>query len=164
MARRALADPIRGGWRLNSRERVILAAATLALGGLIGFLVGSSRIPSEVLVPGRPTTLHLYRFDPAGVLPVPGNGETVIFDEGAISRIAAEVNRLPSFPKIGRQCAATLSTYLLSFDYSNGDKLTVEVRPSPCGKVTVRGEDTPRADAVNSALVDDVTTQLKPHQ
>jgi len=116
-----------------------------------------------VLVPGGPTTLHLYRFEPAGALPQPGNGETVIFDQGAISRIAAEVNRLPSFPKIGRQCAATLSTYLLSFDYSNGDKLTVDVRPSPCGMVTVRGEDTPRADAVNSALLDDVITQLKPH-
>jgi hypothetical protein len=107
--------------------------------------------------------MHLYRFDPAGVLPKPGDGETVIFDQPAISRIAAEVNRLPSFPKIGRQCDARLWTYWLSFDYSNGDKLTVEVRRSPCGIVRVRGEDTPRADAVNSALLDDVTTLLKPH-
>jgi len=53
--------------------------------------------------------------------------------------------------------------YLLSFDYSNGDKLTVDVRPSPCGMVTVLGDDTPRADAVDSALLNDVTTQLKPH-
>ena len=144
------------------RERVVLAVATLALGGLIGFLLGSSRAPSDVLVPGKPTTLHLYRFDPAGVLPKPGNGETVIFDQQSISRIAAEVNRLPSFPKIGQQCDARLSTYLISFDYSNGDKLTVEVRPSPCGMVTVRGEDTPKADALNSALLDDVTTLLRP--
>jgi hypothetical protein len=142
---------------------VVLALATLVVGGVIGFLLGSSRTPSDVLVPGRPTTLHLFRFDPAGVLPKPGNGETVIFDQHAISRIAAEVNRLRSFPKIGQQCDATLSTYLLSFDYSNGDKLTVEVRPSPCGMVTVRGEDTPRADARDSALLDDVTTLLKPH-
>jgi len=142
----------------------VLALAALVLGGIGGFLLGSSRTPNDVLVPGRPTTLHLYRFDPAGVLPKPGNGETVIFDQGAITRIAAEVNRLPSFPRIGRPCDATLSTYLLSFDYSNGDKLTVDVRPSPCGKVTVLGEDTPRADAVNSALLDDVTTLLKPHQ
>jgi len=142
---------------------VVLAVATLALGGMIGFLLGSSRIPSDLVVPGRPTTLHLYRFDAAGVLPKPGNGETVIFDQQAISRIAAEVNRLPSFPKIGRQCDARLWTYLLSFDYSNGDKLTVEVRPSPCGLVTLRGEDTPRADGINSALLDDVMTLLKPH-
>ena len=142
---------------------MVLAVATLALGGMIGFLLGSSRIPSDVLVPGRPTTLHLYRFDAAGVLPKPGNGETVIFDEHVISRIAAEVNRLPSFPKIGQQCDARLSTYELSFDYSNGEKLTVEVRPSPCGMVRVRGEDPPRADAVNSALLDDVMTLLKPH-
>jgi hypothetical protein len=87
----------------------------------------------------------------------------LIFDQRVISRIAAEVNRLPSFPKIGRQCDARLWTYLLSFDYSNGDKLTVEVRPSPCGMVTVRGEGTPRADAASSALLDDVTTLLKPH-
>ena len=141
---------------------MVLAVATLALGGMIGFLLGSSRIPSDVLVPGGPTTLHLYRFDPAGVLPKPGNGETVIFDQHVISRIAVEVNRLAPFPRIGRQCDARLSTYLLSFDYSNGDKLTVEVRPSPCGMVTVRGEDAPRADALSSALLDDVTTLLKP--
>jgi len=136
--------------------------ATLVVGGVIGFLLGSTRAPSEVLVPGKPTTLHLYRFDPVGSLPKPGNGEVVIFDQHAISRIAAEVNRLPSFPRIGQQCDAGLSTYWLSFDYSNGDKLTVEVRPSPCGMVTVRGEDTPRADALNSALLDDVSTVLKP--
>jgi hypothetical protein len=140
----------------------MLVVAALTLGGLIGFVVGSSRATSNVLVPGTPTTLHLYRFDPPGVLPKPGNGETVIFDQHAISRIAAEVNRLPSFPKIGQQCDARLSTYLISFDYSNGDKLTVEVRPAPCGMVTVRGEDTPRADALNSALLEDVTTLLKP--
>jgi len=136
--------------------------ATLVVGGVIGFLLGSTRAPSEVLVPGKPTTLHLYRFDPVGSLPKPGNGEVVIFDQHAISRIAAEVNRLPSFPRIGQQCDAGLATYWLSFDYSNGDKLTVEVRPSPCGMVTVRGEDTPRADALNSALLDDVTALLKP--
>jgi len=116
-----------------------------------------------VLVPGRPTTLHLYRFDPAAGLPKPGNGEVVIFDQGAISRIATEVNRLPSFPRIGHPCDARLATYWLSFDYSNGDKLTVEVRPSPCGMVTIRGEDTPRADALDSALLNDVTTRLRPH-
>jgi hypothetical protein len=98
----------------------VIAAATLVLGGIGGFLLGSSRTPNDVLVPGRPTTLHLYRFDPVGSLPKPGNGETVIFDQRAISRFAAEVNRLPSFPKIGRQCDPTLSTYLLSFDYSTG--------------------------------------------
>jgi len=141
----------------------VLALSALVLGGIAGFLVGSSRAPNDVLVPGRPTTLHLYRFDATGTLPKPGNGETVIFDQRAISRIAAEVNRLPPFPKIGRQCVAILSTYLLSFDYSNGDKLTVDVRPSPCGMVTVLGDDTPRADAVDSALLNDVTTQLKPH-
>jgi len=109
----------------------VLAVSALVLGGIAGFLVGSSRAPNDVLVPGRPTTLHL--------------------------------NRLPPFPKIGRQCVAILSTYLLSFDYSNGDKLTVDVRPSPCGMVTVLGDDTPRAEAVDSALLNDVTTQLKPH-
>ena len=139
----------------------MLVVAALTLGGLIGFVVGSSRATSNVLVPGTPTTLHLYRLEPAGVLPKPGNGEVVIFDQHAISRIAAEVNRLPSFPKIGQQCDARLSTYLISFDYSNGDKLTVEVRPSPCGMVTLRGEGTPRADALNSALLDDVTRLLK---
>ena len=142
----------------------MLVLPALVLGGIVGFLLGSSRTSNDVLVPGRPTTLHLYRFDPAGSLPKPGSGETVIFDQGAISGIAAEVNRLPSFPRIGRQCDATLSTFLLSFDYSNGDKLTVKVRPSPCGMVTVIGDDTPRADAVDSALLDDVMTQLKPHQ
>ena len=141
----------------------MLVVAALVVGGAIGFLLGSTRTPSEVLVPGKPTTLHLYRFDPAGSLPKPGNGEIVIFDQGAISRIAAEVNRLPSFPRIGQQCDARLATYLLSFDYSNGDKLTVEVRPSPCGMVTIRGEDTPRADALDSALLNDVTTRLRPH-
>ena len=141
----------------------MLVLPALVLGAIVGFLLGSSRTPNDVLVPGRPTTLHLYRFEPAGALPQPGNGETVIFDPGAISRIAAEVNRLPTFPRIGRQCEATLSTYLLSFDYSNGDKLTVNVRPSPCGMVTVLGDDTPRADAVDSALLTDVATQLKPH-
>jgi len=142
----------------------VLALAALVLGGIGAFLLGSSRTPNDALVPGRPTTLHLYRFDPAGVLPKPGNGETVIFDQGAISRIAAEVNRLPSFPRIGRQCDPTLSTYLLSFDYSNGDKVSVDVRLSPCGMVTVLGDDTPRGDATDSALLDDVTTLLKPRQ
>ena len=141
----------------------MLVLPALVLGAIVGFLLGSSRTPNDVLVPGRPTTLHLYRFEPAGALPQPGNGETVIFDQGAISRIAAEVNRLPSFPRIGRQCDPTLSTYLLSFDYSNGDKLTVDVRPSPCGMVTVLGDDAPRGDAVDSPLLDDVITQLKPH-
>ena len=141
----------------------MLVLPALVLGAIVGFLLGSSRTPNDVLVPGRPTTLHLYRFEPAGALPQPGNGETVIFDQGAISRIAAEVNRLPTFPRIGRQCEAALSTYLLSFDSSNGDKLTVNVRPSPCGMVTVLGDDTPRADAVDSALLTDVITQLKPH-
>jgi hypothetical protein len=146
-----------------NRSNLVLAVATLGLGGMLGYFLGSSRIPADVLVPGGPTTLHLYRFDPAGGLPKPGNGETVIFDQHAISRIADEVNRLPSFPTIGRPCDAGLSTYSLSFDYSNGDKLTVEVRPSPCGMVTLRGEDAPRADALNSALLNDVTTLLKPH-
>jgi hypothetical protein len=163
LAERALADPIRGWWRLSLRERVVLAVSALVVGGIAGFLVGSSRTPNDVLVPGRPTTLHLYRFDSAGALPNPGSGETVIFDQGAISRIAAELNRLPPFPKIGQPCDASLPTYYLSFDYSNGDHLTVEVRPSPCAMVTVRGEDIPRADAVNSALLNDVTTLLKPH-
>ena len=109
----------------------MIAVAALLLGGIVGFFLGSSRTPNDVLVPGRPTTLHLYRFDPAGSLPKPGSGETVIFDQGAISRIAAEVNRLPSFPRIGRQCDPTLS---------------------------------PRGDATDSALFDDVTTLLKPRQ
>ena len=109
----------------------MLALAALVLGGIGAFLLGSSRTPKDALVPGRPTTLHLYRFDPVGVLPKPGDGETVIFDQGAISRIAAEVNRLPSFPRIGRQCDPTLS---------------------------------PRGDATDSALLDDVTTLLKPRQ
>lgn len=147
---------------MANRRNLVLALATLVLGGMLGFFLGSSRIPQDVLVPGRPTTLHLYRFDPAGVLPQPGNGETVIFDQHAISRIADEVNRLPAFPTVGRPCDAALSTYWLSFDYSNGDKLTVEVRPSPCGMVTLRGEDAPRANALNSALLADVTTLLKP--
>ena len=142
----------------------MLVLPALVLGAIVGFLLGSSRTPNDVLVPGLPTTLHLYRFEPVGALPQPGNGETVIFDQGAISRIAAEVNRLPSFPRIGRKCDPTLSTYLLSFDYSNGDKVTVDVRPSPCGMVTVLGDDTPRGDATDSALLDDVTTQLKPRQ
>lgn len=148
---------------MANRSNLVLAVATLALGGMLGYFLASSRIPADVLVPGRPSTLHLYRFDPTGGLPKPGNGETVIFDQAAISRIADEVNRLPSYPTIGRPCDAGLSTYWLSFDYSNGDKLTVEVRPSPCGMVTLRGEDTPRADALNSGLLDEVTTLLKPH-
>jgi len=148
---------------MANRSNLVLALATLTLGGMLGFFLASSRIPSDVLVPGRPTTLHLYRFDPAGSLPKPGNGETVIFDQLVISRVASEVNRLPSFPTIGRPCDAGLSTYWLSFDYSNGDKITVHVRPSPCGMVTLRGEVTPMADALNSALLNDVTTLLKPH-
>jgi hypothetical protein len=141
---------------------IVLAVAALALGGVIGFLIGSSRVPSDVLVPGRPTTLHIFRVDPVGSLPTPGNGETVIFDQRSISRIAAELNRLPPFPTVGQHCDANLLTYELSFDYSNGDQLTVDVRQPPCGKVTIRGEDTSRADALNSQLLDDVTTLLKP--
>ncbi len=147
---------------IQRRTGLVLSVATLVLGAMIGFVIGSSRVPSAQLVPGRPTTLHIYRFDPAGTLPKPGNGEKVIFDEQSISRIAAELNRLPRFPKVGQRCDANLSTYELSFDYSNGDKLTVDIRQSPCGMVTVRGEDTPRADALNSQLLNDVTTLLKP--
>lgn len=47
----------------------MLVLPALVLGAIVGFLLGSSRTPNDVLVPGRPTTLHLYRFEPAGALP-----------------------------------------------------------------------------------------------
>jgi len=136
----------------NQSKWLVLTTISLVLGGVIGFAVGWSRVPSAVLVPGNPTTLHLYLFDPQSTSP-----ETVIFDQQSISRIATEVNRLPSFPKFGRDCTAKLSTYELTFDYKNGDQLTVDIRPPPCGMVTVRGEETAVADALGSPLLDDVT-------
>jgi len=150
-------------WRLAEPAALVLLLAGLALAGIIGFLIGSSRVPSAVLVPGRPTTLHVYRFDPAGSLPQPGNGERVIFDQSAIASVATELNRLPPFPRFGRHCDVSLPTYQLSFDYNNGDQLTVEVRPSPCGMVTgLGGDDTTRGDALNSPLFDQLATFLKP--
>jgi hypothetical protein len=136
------------------------AGVALLLGGLIGFILGSARAPSSVLVPGMPTTLHLYRVDPNGSLPQPGNGEKVIFDQQVIARIAAELNRLPAFPRLGRDCNATQPMYQLDFDYSNGDSTTAEIRPSPCGMVTVHGEEAAQADAVGSPLLDDVMKLL----
>ena len=139
----------------NQSRWLVLTTISLVLGGIIGFALGWSRVPSAVLVPGNPTTLHLYLFDPQSTSP-----ETVIFDRQSISRMATEVNRLPPFPKFGRDCTAKLSTYELTFDYKNGDQLTVDIRPSPCGMVTVRGEETAVADAFGSPLLDDVTRLL----
>ena len=150
-------------WGLAPPPAVFLLLAGLGLGGIVGFLIGSSRTPPAVLVPGHPTTLHVYRFDSVGALPEPGNGERVIFDQSTITRVAAELNRLPPFPKFGRHCDVVLPRYPLTFDYNNGDQLTVEVRPSPCGMVTVLGEYAPRAaDALDSPLFDEITTFLKP--
>jgi hypothetical protein len=140
------------------------AAVALVLGGVIGFTVASARSPSIVLVAGAPTTLHLYRFEPNGPLPELGHGEMVVFDRLVIARITSEVNRLPAFPRPGRDCPSIGSIYQLAFDYSNGDRTTIEIGPPPCGMVTVHGRETVSADAVGSPLLNDVIGLLGPSQ
>src|SRR6266851_874708 len=133
---------------------LLIGLASMAVGAWIGFVVGSGQAHPIVLVSGKPTTLHIYRFD--GNLPKPGNGEKVIFDQALISRFVTEVNQITSFPRFGRQCDSGVVTYELDFDYNNGDRITVDVRSSPCGMVTAPTQETFEGDALNSQLLKDI--------
>jgi hypothetical protein len=86
-------------------RRLLLPALALTVGAVIGF-AGRSwlALPSDVVVDGHPSTLHVYRWDPVGPQPELGRGEAVIFKQATISMVVAELNRLPAFPKSGRSC------------------------------------------------------------
>jgi hypothetical protein len=142
-------------------RRLLLPALALTVGAVIGFAGRSGlAFPSEVVVDGHPSTLHVYRWDPGGALPQPGRGEAVIFRQATISQVAAELNRLPAFPKSGRSCDRSGSYFALSFSYDNGDTETVNVRPAPCGMVTKHGDEIVAADAVGSNLYQDLVGML----
>src|ERR1700675_4476942 len=81
-------------------RRVALPLLALVIGAVIGF-GGRSWLasPSDVIVDGPPSPLHVYRFDPTTKASPAG---TVIFNKDTISRVAAELNSLPVFPKSGR--------------------------------------------------------------
>ena len=142
-------------------RRLLLPALALAVGAVIGF-AGRSwlALPSDVVVDGHPSTLHVYRWDSARALPEPGRGEAVIFKQPTISKVVAELNRLPAFPKSGRPCDKGGSYLALSFSYDNGDTETLNVRPAPCGMVTKHGDETVVADALGSNLYQDLTGLL----
>jgi hypothetical protein len=142
-------------------SRLVLLVVALAVGGLIGF-AGRSWLnpPNPVVVDGRPSTLHIYRWDPDGLLPQPGQGAAVIFKQETISRVVAELNHLPAFPKNGRSCDMGGSYLGLSFSYNNGDSESVSVRPAPCGMVSKHGDEIVVADALGSNLYQDLTGLL----
>jgi hypothetical protein len=112
------------------------------------------------VVDGHPSTLHVYRWDPGGTLPLPGRGEAVIFRQATISQLVAELNRLPAFPRSGRSCDRSGWYFALSFSYDSGDTETVNVRPAPCGMVTKHGDEIVAADAVGSNLYQDLAGML----
>jgi hypothetical protein len=138
-------------------RRLLIPAVALALGAVIGF-AGRSwlTVPSDVVVDGHPSTLHVYRWDPGGTLPQPGRGEAVIFKQATISQVVAELNRLPAFPKSGRSCDKDGPYVALSFSYDNGDTESVSVYPAPCGMVTKHGAERVVADALGSTLYHDL--------
>ena len=147
--------------RTSGLTRLLLPALALAVGAVIGF-AGRSwlALPSDVVVDGHPSTLHVFRFDPAGALPEPGRGEAVIFKQATISKVVAELNHLPAFPKSGRPCDKGGSYLALGFSYDNGDTEGVNVYPAPCGMVTKHGDETVVADALGSNLYQDLTGLL----
>jgi hypothetical protein len=141
--------------------RLVIPLLALAIGAAIGFAGRSQLAPSrEVVVDGRPSTLHVYRFDPAGALPQPGRGEAVIFTPATISKVAADLNALPAFPKAGRSCDKGGPFVALTFSYDNGDSETVNVRPAPCGMVSKHGDEQVVGDALSSTLFQDLTPLL----
>jgi hypothetical protein len=137
--------------------RLVLLVVALAVGALIGF-EGRSWLapPSPVVVDGRPSTLHIYRWDPGGPLRLPGQGAAVIFKQETISKVVAELNHLPAFPKTGRSCDPGGSYLGLRFSYDSGDSENVNVRPAPCGMVSIHGDETVVADALGSNLYQDL--------
>jgi hypothetical protein len=145
-------------------RRLLLPALVLALGAVLGF-AGRSWLafPSALVVDGHPTTLHVYQVDPAGALPQPGHGEAVIFKQATIARVVTELNHLPVFPGSRRPCDKSGPFVALSFSYDNGDTLTVDVRPAPCGLVTKYGDETTVADALGSSLYQDISDLLTSH-
>ena len=72
----------------------------------------------------------------------------MIFRQETISKVVAELNHLPPFPKSGRTCDMNGSYLALTFSYDNGDAETVHVRPAPCGMVTGHGDEIVIADAL----------------
>ena len=138
-------------------RRLLVPAVALAVGVVIG-LAGRSwlALPSDVMVDGHPSTLHVYRVDPAGALPEPGRGEAVIFKQTTIARVVSELNNLPAFPGSGRRCDKSGMYFEVSLSYDNGDSETVNVRPAPCGMVSKHGEDQGIADALGSTLYQDL--------
>ncbi len=138
-------------------RRLLIPAVALALGAVIGF-AGRSwlTVPSDVVVDGHPSTLHVYRWDPGGTLPEPGRGEAVIFKQATIAQVVAELNGLPAFPKNGRSCDRSGPYVALSFSYDNGDTESVSVYPAPCGLVTKHGAERVVADALGSTLYQDL--------
>ena len=150
-----------GGEPPSRLSRLLLPVVALAVGGLIGF-AGRSWLnpPGTVVVDGRPSTLHIFRWDPGGPLPQPGQGEAVIFRQATISKVVAELNHLPAFPKSGRSCDVGGSYLALSFSYDNGDSEGVNVRPAPCGMVSKHGDEIVVADALGSNLYQDLAGLL----
>jgi hypothetical protein len=152
-------DDLHGG--PSGPRRLLVPALALAAGVVIGF-AGRSwlAVPSDVVVDGHPSTLHVFRVDPAGTLPEPGRGEAVIFKQTTIARVVAELNNLPPFSKSGRPCDKSGVYFAVSFSYDNGDSETVNVRPPPCGMVTKHGDDQVIADALGSTLYQDLAGLL----
>jgi hypothetical protein len=140
---------------------MVLPLLALVIGAVIGF-AGRSLLasPSNVVVDGHPSTLHIFRVDPGGTLPQPGQGEAVIFNQTTIARVVTELNSLPAFPKGGRPCDKGGVYLAISFSYDNGDTETVNVRPAPCGTVTKHGDETALADALGSTLSEDLAALL----
>jgi hypothetical protein len=139
-------------------RRVAPPFLVLVIGAVIGFS-GRSWLasPSDVVVDGHPSTLGVYRFDPTtNVSPA----EAVIFNQGTISKVAAELNGLPAFPKSGRSCDKDSVYVALTFSYDNGDSETVNVRSAPCGMVTKYGDEKVVADALGSRLYGDLAALL----
>ncbi len=150
-----------GGEPPSRLGRLLLPVAALAIGAVIGFAARSwLASPSVVVIDGKPSTLHVFRFDPAGALPEPGRGEAVIFKQATISKVVAELNHLPAFPRSGRPCDRGGQYLALTFSYDNGDAQTVNVRPAPCGMVSKHGDERVVADALGSNLYQDLTGLL----
>ena len=138
-------------------RRWLVPALALVIGAAIGVAARSWLAPPTfVVVDGKPSILHVYRWEPEGPLPQPGRGEVVIFKQETISKVAAELNHLPAFPKSGRSCHMNGSYLALSFSYDNGDDETVHVRPAPCGMVSKLGDEIVIADALGSNLYQDL--------
>jgi hypothetical protein len=154
-----VSEDLKGG--PSGARRLLVPAVALAVGVVIG-LAGRSWLahPSDVVVDGHPSTLHVYRVDPAGALPQPGRGEVVIFKPTTIARVVSELNNLPAFPRSGRPCDKSGMYFAVSFSYDNGDSETVNVRPAPCGMVSKHGNDEVIGDALGSTLYQDLAGLL----